>query len=446
MREVDFLIVGAGPTGIGAAHRLSQLNSSWLMIEAEPAPGGMAKSVTDGHGFTWDLGGHVLHSHFPIFDQALADAGVQFTYPQRNGWIWMDGQLRPTPIQQHLDALPTDTNPDAPATNLREYYLNQFGSKLTEEFFEPFQWKMWPEPLENIGHEWTSVRNGSTERNVPSLSLTRPPATQQRFPYPIGGTGKLWETVLAAADPGGSHVEYGTRLVAIQNGWHAAHILSGLGVRGDVIERIKYKHLITTAPLSGLPLRQIDDELRLALTKQLVASGAYLVGVGFNGHPPEALADKSWLYNPDLGPNKHADMSWHRATMLSNYYQGNAGEGRWNVLFEVGLGERQLDKTKALEYVFESLTKLGADTSKAVTVWERELEFGYPIPTLGRDETLHAINDKLVSQGIYSRGRFGGWRYESCNQDYSFMQGYDAVDAALFGLPEHAYWKPEAFS
>ena len=70
-----FLVVGAGPTGIGAAVRLTELGIDHLVVESGDQLGGMATSITDSDGFTWDLGGHVLHSHFAEFDDAVAAAG-----------------------------------------------------------------------------------------------------------------------------------------------------------------------------------------------------------------------------------------------------------------------------------------------------------------------------------------------------------------------------------
>ena len=54
------VILGAGPTGLGAAWRLQQLgHEDWELWEAEPVAGGLSRSVTDAEGFTWDMGGHV---------------------------------------------------------------------------------------------------------------------------------------------------------------------------------------------------------------------------------------------------------------------------------------------------------------------------------------------------------------------------------------------------
>ena len=60
MTRIDLLIVGAGPTGLGAAWRLAANGkTNWLLCETADDAGGLAGSVVDEQGFTWDLGGHV---------------------------------------------------------------------------------------------------------------------------------------------------------------------------------------------------------------------------------------------------------------------------------------------------------------------------------------------------------------------------------------------------
>ena len=53
---------------------------------------------------------------------------------------------------------------------------------------------------------------------------------------------------------------------------------------------------------------------------------------------------------------------------------------------------------------------------------------------------LEKVQPWLESKGIYSRGRFGGWRYEVANQDHSFMQGVEISDRLLRGIPEETYF------
>ncbi len=52
-------------------------------------------------------------------------------------------------------------------------------------------------------------------------------------------------------------------------------------------------------------------------------------------------------------------------------------------------------------------------TAQAVGVSvRRRLEHGYPTPTLGRDAVLAEALPWLRARGIWSRGRFGSYKYE----------------------------------
>lgn len=51
------VIIGSGPCGLGAAYRLNELgHDNFVVLEAGPTPGGLACSVVDDNGFTWDMG------------------------------------------------------------------------------------------------------------------------------------------------------------------------------------------------------------------------------------------------------------------------------------------------------------------------------------------------------------------------------------------------------
>ena len=48
---------------------------------------------------------------------------------------------------------------------------------------------------------------------------------------------------------------------------------------------------------------------------------------------------------------------------------------------------------------------------------DRKFDHGYPTPSLGRDAQINALLPKLKDEyGIWSRGRFGAYKYEVANQ------------------------------
>jgi phytoene dehydrogenase-like protein len=76
MEYHDIVILGSGPTGLGAATRLKQLGKEdWLMCDAFQEAGGLACTDITPEGFLFDMGGHVIFSHYDYFDQ-LIDAAV----------------------------------------------------------------------------------------------------------------------------------------------------------------------------------------------------------------------------------------------------------------------------------------------------------------------------------------------------------------------------------
>ena len=71
-KDARIVILGAGVTGLGAAYRLNELgHRDWAVYEMADKPVGLAQSVVDDQGFTWDIGVHVLFSHFGYFDTLL---------------------------------------------------------------------------------------------------------------------------------------------------------------------------------------------------------------------------------------------------------------------------------------------------------------------------------------------------------------------------------------
>src|SRR5881398_3415436 len=97
--EPKIVIIGAGPTGLGAAYRLKELGyKNFHMYERSDHLGGLASSFTDSAGFTWDIGGHVMFSHYKYYDKIFDELmGSDFQQNMRECWCGCSTRGCPTP-------------------------------------------------------------------------------------------------------------------------------------------------------------------------------------------------------------------------------------------------------------------------------------------------------------------------------------------------------------
>ncbi|CAJ0952513.1 unnamed protein product, partial [Mesorhabditis belari] len=118
------------------------------------------------------------------------------------------------------------------------------------------------------------------------------------------------------------------------------------------------------------------------------------------------------------------------------------GEKYWSLLVECA---RKPEDTTASEEEIKKATVAGLvrkgmiEEGNIVSLWSTTLNYGYPIPTPQRDEELARAHRELEKWSIYSRGRFGGWKYEVSNQDHCFLQGKEFIDRIVLGEPERMY-------
>lgn len=109
MENFPLIIIGAGPTGLGAAwhwHRNSA--DKCLVLEASDRAGGLSASFTDDVGFTWDLGSHLQFSHYRYLDDVLASIldDSHWNQHQRSTFVWFGDRFIPYPFQFNLHHLP----------------------------------------------------------------------------------------------------------------------------------------------------------------------------------------------------------------------------------------------------------------------------------------------------------------------------------------------------
>ena len=448
------LILGAGPTGLGAAYRFQQLGfDRFHVVDAAPSAGGLAASVVDEQGFTWDLGGHVQFSHYGYYDDVLdAALGDEWFWHERESWVWIKGRFVPYPFQNNIHRLDREdmelalhgleyaaaTRPATPAAHFGEWIHTTFGDGIGHLFLYPYNFKVWGVPPERMGISWMGERVA-----VPDLQRIRKniadgrddvswgPNNRFRFPK-RGGTGAIWRRVseLVAS----THLLYERRVARVHTGDRTVKLVDGRTMRYDT--------LITSIPLDLL-VESCDglaaESQRAA--RELVHSSVHIVGVGLKGPTPAELGRKCWMYFPeDHNP-------YYRVTVFSNYSPAHVPDSdrHFSLMAEVCESPyKPVDESSLSDWTLAAMRKdglVGADND-VVSVWHRRLEHGYPTPFLGRDDVLDHLIPILADRRIYSRGRFGGWKYEVANQDHSFMQGVELVDRLLAGTHETTYVDP----
>ena len=118
-------------------------------------------------------------------------------------------------------------------------------------------------------------------------------------------------------------------------------------------------------------------------------------------------------YSPDNVPGSDTDKF---SSLLCEVPYSNRSPIPANVVIE-----------KCIQGLISSGVLTEADRQLIVSTHVIDCPYGYPIPTLDRDENLKKIVPWLEKRGILSRGRFGTWKYEVGNSDHAFMMGWTAA-------------------
>jgi protoporphyrinogen oxidase len=443
---MKIIIFGAGPCGLGAAYHLNKLGHiDWQLFERNDHAGGLSASFRDDNGFTWDVGGHVLFSHYDYFDRAVAEAlGDAYYEHQRESWIRILQRWVPYPFQNNVRYLPDDAlyecvaglrelsgSPDR-MTNFREWMDTVFGSGIVKYFMEPYNIKVWGVPLEYMSKEWIAERVSVVdlariEQNIAEQrdDLSWGPNNTFRFPK-YGGTGAIYEGI---AKPLHERINLQHEMFNIDLDKKKVIFSNGRVERYDV--------LINTSPLDLLvsKFHEIPESI-VDAAGDLVHNSGLIAGLGFEGRRDDS---KCWMYFPEN------NSPFYRVTNFHNYSRFNVPDGDTERYFSLMCeatysSHKPEDKTKIVESTIQGLVNSGmideGQKAHIASSYLIDIPYSYPVPTLGRDKALAEIQPYLESRSVYSRGRFGAWKYEVGNMDHSFMQGAEVVDRLLTGNDE----------
>lgn len=484
-RYVDVLVVGAGPTGIGAATRLSEIKNgpSWEIREAEDRPGGLSRTDATDEGFLFDFGGHVVFSHHDYFDDLVRrsigdfDDPEKWTTKSRRSYVFTKGRWIPYPFQSNLAALSESDRKialdgyanrvvvDAPA-NFDEWTTSTMGEGVADLFARPYNRKVWATDPKDMDWRWVGERVAPVAE---SSSTWGPNAT---FRYPkIGGTGEIWRRAFEALPSDRKFLR--SRLVAVDLEERVATFVDASDGTKDRVRYGRLIHSLHPFDFLSLTLRTKKYGLRCRelidrCVRDTRTTRTTVVGLGFRSRSEEETDDGvCWCYFPD------DDVVFHRATVLSNYSPHvvpppevelptlkvvgsnesppsdlRAGGSYSSLLLEISneFGEppRWIGKDADDVVVDDCVrgcvrTGLLMEGDEIVSISVARESNGYPVPTIERDAFMRDYESFFSGKDVYGRGRFGSFKYEIGNQDHAVEMGREIVDRVVFGDEERVF-------
>jgi UDP-galactopyranose mutase len=406
--------------------------------------------VVDPAGFTWDLGGHVVFSHFGEFDRLLTElfTADELLHHDRSSYIRFRDRWVPYPFQQHLHRLPAEDaeacvhdlllacqrrEEDLPeGADFATWLQGMYGSGLVERFFGPYNSKVWAMTPEQMASSWVAERVAPVDAGeiLAAFSGTAPPARRwgpnATFAFPArGGTGEIWRRLAARLT--GGRLRTRARVAAIDPAARTVTLTGG--------EHIGFDHLVATGPLDQLvAMTATAPSTVRAAAGRLRHTTVAMVGLGYQAPTTD---ERSWLYFPQ------PEVPFYRATNFSKYAPTNV-PGADTRAFSAWMTETSMLPGTRLDYrglirdCDQALRRhnLVPEHAPLASAHLELIPYAYPVPTLDRDAALAEAVPWLEAHGIYPRGRFGTWRYEIGNMDHAVKMGIDIARRLVNGTSE----------
>ena len=299
----------------------------------------------------------------------------------------------------------------------------------------PYNLKVWATAPEQMTPGWIAERVAVIDYNRARANFENGHddvgwGPNNTFVFPArGGTGEIYHRLARRL---GDRIRYGNKVVELDADARLLRTADGVASTFDA--------LVSTMPLDLLiaRIKNCPEPVREAAGR-LHHNSVLMVGVGYEA----ALADdKSWMYFPQ------DDAPFYRATNFAKYspaHVPDADTSRYcSYMTETAYSaERPQRRDRFGERAEEGLRATGVVTGcpAVASIHVEDIPYAYPVPTIERDASLATIQPWLMGRGIYSRGRFGSWRYELGNMDHAVKMGIDIARLLVRDRGEEL-WSP----
>ena len=386
-----FVIIGAGITGASFTKFLGMQDA--ILLEKEKHPGGKCSSFTvdSSHGpFTFDIGGHWFHCQS---NERLCDLFSGLSLHSRRAYVYLQSKYVQYPIQSHYTELADDKLIRTIANELKECSVadnmdlsyfnmlkNRYGPSLFDLFFRPYNCKM-------FATKETGDIMASPYERIRNVATTSAKGYNNNFYYPCNGGGIQQLTTQLLQ---GVSVEYGANVVNIDIDKKRVVLENG--------DEISYQILVNTMPLDIL-LQCIQQQLSEKLVSQLHHSSTYIYNLGIQSN---TWQNRNWIYFAD------ETIPFYR---LGSYSVVDP------LLAPIGCQALYMESTVPLsrDIIVKQLHELGFihGPEDLAVLQQIYLSHNYCFYS----PALQCIHTWLNEHGVYSIGRYGGWRWSSIHED-----------------------------
>jgi protoporphyrinogen oxidase len=313
------VVLGAGPAGMAAAWRLSELGHPVTVLEKDSAVGGMGKTISVGR-YAVDYGPHTFHIRETEESRAIHEAIRPFFGPDpliltRGTRVLLRGKEYVYPLEM-LQVL-TGVSPLlsarivfdyliasmksalAPARNehsFEEWGVRNLGRTLYDLCFGIYSARVWGLPTSQISSKQAQRVAKLNLKNIVlrTLGIKADPATYfTKYMYPRQGISVLFQSMAAEVKKRGNDLRLNAPAVRLERD-------------GDRIARVIYeedgdeKSIDCAGVLSTLPLPQLVGMMTPALPQSIAGHAAKLryrsLKLIYIALKRAQLTDYHWVY------------------------------------------------------------------------------------------------------------------------------------------------------
>ncbi len=398
VQDFDYVILGAGPSGLTFAHRLlDEGEMSFVVIEAEEEAGGLCRSA-EVDGAPLDIGG----GHFlDVKNSRVTDFLFRFLPEDQWNSYSRITRIRMTgfddidyPFESHIYQLPEEeqaavldsiakagcvTGAPEPS-RFSDWIRWKLGDRIAEIYMLPYNRKIWSVDLDDLGAYWLhKLPDVSYEQTLQSCCEKKPAGTvpaHGTFLYPKAfGYGEVWRRM---GEKLGDHLYLDTKVASVDV------------ETGTVNGKFRGKRIINTIPWPlWLELAALPGDVAEAVGCLRHTS----VDVDYVSQ--NEVSDAQWIYVPD------EDVSHHRLLCRNNFIAG--ARGGW--------------------------TETNSARSGSPGEWRHHNAFAYPLNTIAKPEEMELILSWARTNEVYGLGRWGEWEY--MNSDVAVAHALDLAGKLL---------------